>query len=187
MRNIEFFKNANGKQIIVNDLNNGEYTPFTSECRDLVSFLRNSIKNDYPLAYKMCQEKTGYNKDMPNLLNGDFKIVNRFLRCNFSEHDNQPDIDDNGNLILEEVSCPLRGICDDEGIICHPKFSTVLSKREIEVAKEFASGHSIVEICDSLCIAEDTVKNHRSKIYKKLNINKIAELINWAYKNKIVE
>lgn len=172
----EFFMNPRGNQIIVNDIEKEEYIPFNPSLIELNKFLLNTIKNDYPEAFRRCSEFTF----------SDFKAVERFLRCNFSFHDNKPDIDGDGNLIIEFVPCPLRGICKEEGIICSPKFSSDLSSRELEVAKALASGMKIHEICDSLYISEATVKNHRNKIYKKLKINKIADLVNWAYKTKII-
>ena len=183
--NLEFFMNNKGNQLVVNDLSKDQYFPFDENAKELVMWLDNKIEDDHPEALERCLEVT--NPTGTKTFENRFSAVDRFCRCNFHENDNKADVDDDGNLVLEHVSCPLRGICPDETVICKPKLNTKLSKRELEVAKELASGNSIPEICKTLFISEDTVKNHRAKIYKKLGFNKIAELMTWAYKNKIVE
>lgn len=52
-----------------------------------------------------------------------------------------------------------------------------LTKREKEIVKRLVNGSSRKEIADALYIAEHTVHTHTRNIYKKLNINKIQELI----------
>ena len=49
-----------------------------------------------------------------------FHTVDRFIRCNFSNRDLVPDVND-GRIDLEEVPCHLRGVCKDENVICRPK------------------------------------------------------------------
>lgn len=185
MRNIELFMNPKGNQLVVNDLTKNLFYPFDKNATELISWMDQKVNEDYPEAFERCMERANPSGTKP--FENRFLAVDRFARCNFHENDSKPDIDDDGNLVLEHVSCPLRGICPDEGVICNPKLNTSLSKRETEVAKALASGMSIVDICNSLYISEDTVKNHRAKIYKKLGFNKRAELMAWAYKNKIVE
>lgn len=181
MNKIEFFKNPAGS-IVINDITTGKYYPYTTNCEEMFSFLYKTIQEDYPEALKACIESLPKNIRYVN-----FKATDRFLRCNFSKHDNLPDINEDGSLMLERVECPLRGICQHENIICNPKYNTHLSKRETEVAIELASGYKINQIADNLYISTCTVTNHRNKIYKKLNINNIAQLINWAYQNQLIK
>ena len=62
-----------------------------------------------------------------------------------------------------------------------------LSKREKEILKMIAEGNSNKGVSDILCISIRTVENHRSNIMKKLNTNKIADLVRYAYNEKIIE
>lgn len=60
------------------------------------------------------------------------------------------------------------------------KTFTTLSRREKELVKHLALGHTSSEIAQKLHIAADTVKTHRKNIYKKLNINSVHELLQYA-------
>jgi DNA-binding NarL/FixJ family response regulator len=60
-------------------------------------------------------------------------------------------------------------------------FSTSdLSIRELEILKLIAYGYTNNEISEKLFISPLTVKTHRTKILKKLNIKNTAALINYA-------
>ena len=62
-----------------------------------------------------------------------------------------------------------------------------LSSREIEVLKLIAKGYTNEEIATDLVIAEGTVKNHVTNIYRKLpNIRSRSEAVAWAWENQIV-
>ena len=41
------------------------------------------------------------------------------------------------------------------------------------------------DICDLLCISENTVKTHLQNIYSKLDVNSKAKLVTFAFQNKI--
>ncbi len=70
----------------------------------------------------------------------------------------------------------------------YPEDSEIsLSKREKEILKMIAEGNSNKGVSDILCISIRTVENHRSNIMKKLNTNKIADLVRYAYNEKIIE
>ena len=55
-----------------------------------------------------------------------------------------------------------------------------LSKREREVFEFLADGHSNAEIGAALCISEKTVESHRGRIFKKLDLHSIVELVRLA-------
>jgi len=55
-----------------------------------------------------------------------------------------------------------------------------LSKREIEVLKLIGEGYENSQIAERLFIAEQTVKNHVSIIYSKLNIHNRIKLMKLA-------
>ena len=51
-----------------------------------------------------------------------------------------------------------------------------LSRRELEVAQQFAKGLEFREIADQLHIAPTTVRNHRQAIYATLEVSNKVEL-----------
>jgi Response regulator containing a CheY-like receiver domain and an HTH DNA-binding domain len=64
--------------------------------------------------------------------------------------------------------------------------SNKLSKREEEVVNLIAKGYSSEKIGEVLNISVKTVSNHRNNIYSKLGVQNTAELISYAYKNRIL-
>jgi DNA-binding NarL/FixJ family response regulator len=61
-----------------------------------------------------------------------------------------------------------------------------LSKREIEIIKYVADGKTNRETAEIINISPRTVETHRRNIIKKLGLNNTAELINYAYKKKMI-
>lgn len=62
-----------------------------------------------------------------------------------------------------------------------------LTKREIEVLIEVASGRFNKEIAMTLNISERTVKNHMSNIMKKIDVNDRTQAAVFAIKNNLVQ
>lgn len=62
-----------------------------------------------------------------------------------------------------------------------------LSEREKEVLECIATGCTTQEIGDKLFISKNTVETHRKNLLYKLNAKNTAELINNAYKKKIIQ
>jgi len=178
---IEFFKDPSGRNLVVNDLAKDDFRIFNQDEKLIINMIFDKIEEDYPEAFERLKELYWQGADRK------FNITARFLRCNFSRNDHEPDIDEDGNLCLERVECPLKGqFCKDYRVICEPKLNTTLSDREREVAILYASGLSLDEISETLFISPNTVRNHRQRIFKKLNIHTRSELVNWAYKNKLM-
>jgi len=55
-----------------------------------------------------------------------------------------------------------------------------LTKREKEILKLLANGNSTKEISEIYCVSEYTVKKHRENINRKIDSNKIHDLIRFA-------
>jgi len=150
--------------------------------RSILRRVDNKVKEYYPKTYKSLCRIYGNQESMY------FPRAMRFLKCNFSAHDNKPDIDDDFNFELENVPCPLRGECTDQ--ICNPKLTTKLSSREIEIIKLHIEGYSQIEIGERLFISDRTAHNHFTNIYHKLGLTGKSSpdhlLINYAYKNHLV-
>lgn len=64
---------------------------------------------------------------------------------------------------------------------------TVLTKREIEVLKMFASGFSNKEMSEKLFICIRTVESHKNHIMQKLGLKTQVEMLKFAFKNSFVD
>lgn len=64
---------------------------------------------------------------------------------------------------------------------------SALSEREIEVLKNIANGYSNKEAGEKLFISPRTVETHRRNIQDKLDLRNTAEMIKYAFQNKLVE
>ena len=149
------YKNGTGKTMALDD-------------REEIEFMIGKIRDIFPEAYEALEKWAADAK--PNRLYFEFKIVDRFIRCNFGETDFlKPDIE-MGLLNLEEVKCPLRRICKHENIICKPRPHLPLSEEETEVAKLYAKGLLPKEIAQKLGKAESTCKKQITKACKKLHL-----------------
>ncbi len=90
-----------------------------------------------------------------------------------------------GNFLAEEVSKTLLN-----SFIKNPGFSEVvekLSDREKEVLGCIASGLTTHEIAEQLFISKNTVETHRKNLLYKLKARNTAELVNNAYKQKLIQ
>lgn len=106
-----------------------------------------------------------------------FSVVERFIRCNFGEHDLlTPDIE-RDILHFEEVRCPLRGICQDENIICKPQSLYRLTPAEKEVASLYLRGETFNTIAQQLGKSPSTVKQQLWRLKNKLGTKNCREII----------
>lgn len=168
----EFFTSSDGMVMIVEE--NGQYHPVKSG-DPIIRKLNTLIKEQCPMAHNRLLEIYG---------NDTFKRTLRFAKCNFSEHDNTPDIDGN-KMNFEYVSCPLRGECQDEGTICNPIVSHGLRVREIEVLELISYGYMDKSIAEKLFLSIHTVETYRKDLLRKLNCNNKVQLARWAIENNI--
>lgn len=63
---------------------------------------------------------------------------------------------------------------------------TALTKREKEIVRLIAEGHSTGEMSIKLYLSELTIDTHRKNIYTKLGINKVAHLVRYAIDEGLV-
>ena len=61
-----------------------------------------------------------------------------------------------------------------------------LSNREYQVMLMLASGNSVGEIAEELCLSIKTVSTYRTRIMEKMGMNKNAELTFYAMKNHLL-
>jgi DNA-binding NarL/FixJ family response regulator len=65
--------------------------------------------------------------------------------------------------------------------------ASALTKREIEILRLTAEGHSNSELARMLWVTEQTVKFHLSNIYRKLNVANRTEASRWALVHGLLE
>jgi len=107
----------------------------------------------------------------------EYRMVDRFIRCNFGEADFlYSDIED-GMFHFEEVKCPLRGICKDEGVVCKPKFRMPLSREEGKAAVLYSKGLDAHEIARLMRKSAKTIKNQLDNARKRLHLDRTRDLI----------
>ena len=175
LNNIEFFKTPDGD--VMYKRQGGAVRELTENDRELVSDLLSLIRIRYPEAFNALSDI--YSRSEQNRAWYEFRMVSRFIRCNLGDYDtNSIDIDEDGLFHFEQMKCPLMGAgdCQWEGVICHPKLSTGLTTRELELLPYFADGLQSQEIADRLCISKNTVDRHRQNIMAKLGKRSVTEL-----------
>ncbi|MDH5382879.1 MAG: LuxR C-terminal-related transcriptional regulator [Cyclobacteriaceae bacterium] len=67
----------------------------------------------------------------------------------------------------------------------HDSTHRELTSSELEITKLVRHGLSDLEIAKSRSISFQTVKQHKKNIYKKLDINKSTQLVNWAFEHGV--
>lgn len=177
MNKVEFFLTEDFKGELIKDEKG--YHTFSTKDQDLIDFIFNKIQESYPTAFARLKKLYGERYDHK------YRIVKRFIRCNFGLQDNKVDIDELGNFCLERVRCPMYGECADENVICNPEFNTSLTPREKEVLELIYAKYEDTEIADNLFISYHTAVNHRRNILKKLNCKNKAEIIDYVHKNNL--
>lgn len=65
---------------------------------------------------------------------------------------------------------------------CHER----LSNREYQVMLMLASGQSVSEVAEELCLSAKTISTYRSRILEKMDMKKNAELTLYAVKNNLI-
>lgn len=149
---------------------------YDESCKRITQEMIVLIRDLYPAAFTALAEL--YSKSERNKDFFEFRIVHRFIRCNFGEYDALSyDINSVGELNMEDVRCPLRGECLFEGLICRSPMNTELSPRESEVAHLLAKGYSRQEVADELEISIYTVTRHITNIKARLHLKTTNQII----------
>lgn len=183
LRGVEFYRTPFGK-IEVHEPGKPVYT-FEQHHKELTEVVLSHIETFYAKAYEGLHNC--YKNLAPNRTYQRYVMATRFIRCNFSEYDQTPDVDHTGTFRLEFVNCPMRGECKWDGIICRPKFTSTLTARETEIMKCYYNSESKEEIADKLFISIETVKQHKRNALKRLGLHSLPEFISYASKNRMFE
>jgi len=62
-----------------------------------------------------------------------------------------------------------------------------LTEREVEIIRLVSQGFSNKEIADKLFISPRTADTHRTNIMRKLDLHNVAEMVRFAFQNKLIE
>jgi DNA-binding NarL/FixJ family response regulator len=89
----------------------------------------------------------------------------------------------NGQIFLStELVAPILTAYREAGSNHDGWTAPPLTWREREITRLLAEGHSTQQVADRLHISAKTVATHRSHVFRKLNINSVAELTRYAVK-----
>lgn len=182
LANTEFYNTPEG-EVMVKPVGQSAYV-LTENCRDIICELLAIIRERYPKTHTALMKL--YSASSMNRIAYEYKVVHRFIRCNFGDYNQGAiDINHNGTFQFEEVGCPLRGECPLEGVVCKPELDTHLSDREMDVFRLYAKNHQTEQIANELHISPCTVNRHRENIKAKLRVNTVSEMVTYLYANHL--
>ena len=180
MKPIEFYTTPEGG-VTLRHLGEPERILMEGDTDFIQAFL-GVLREFYPDAYRALMTIYSSHDDKKYR---DFLAVRRFIKCNLGVYDNMIDVDENWNFKFEFVSCPLRGECKFDKVICSPKFDSKLSDRQLEVMKLLCQGLNDSQVADKLFISINTVNYHRKNSLKKLGLHSMKEFMRYASQNNI--
>lgn len=166
MEAIEFYTSPEG-QVFYREKGK-EVRRLTKFSTEVIETIIETVRNRFPECYARLAILYRNNR---------LRIADRFVRCNFGEHDLLTQDVDHDILNFEEVRCPLRGICADEHVICKPKSLVRLSKGEQEVVKLYLNGITLDNIAERLGKNRSTVKTQLLRVRDKLGVKSCREII----------
>ena len=180
--NIEFYNTPEG-DVMMKEL--GQAAVVLKDInRPIIEYMLSVIRERFPKAHTRLMKI--YSSSTMNRWYYEFRVVHRFIRCNFGEYDQYNlDINRDGQFVFEEVKCPLRGECEHEHVICRPELDTTLTEREHEVFRLIASNLQTDNIAEELHISPCTVNRHRENIKAKIGAKNVGEMIAFWHQNNL--
>ena len=145
---------------------------------DIVNEFVDYIATFYQKAYQALEKE--YHGCATNRSYYRFRLVCRFIRCNFAALDNIPDLDAKLHSTFEHIHCPLRGECKYDHVICRPEFDHQLSPAEKRVLALIYEGLTEEEAGARLYLSPLTIHTHIRNAYSRLGIHSKAEFIKYA-------
>ena len=182
LSNLEFYNTPEG-DVMMKEFGKPAIVLKDTE-RPTIEYMLTIIRDRYPKAHARLMQL--YSSSTMNRWHYEFKVVHRFIRCNFGEYDQYNfDINKDGLFMFEEVKCPLRGECEHENVICRPELDTALTEREMEVFRLIASNLQTDMIAGELHLSPCTVNRHRENIKAKIGACAVAEMVSYWYQNNL--
>ncbi len=179
LRNTETYRSADDRDAMFREKGKEKGEVLTKEKKEYSIALLNQVEFQFPKCHKRLKELYGHSRDYL------FLASRRFSKCNCGNYDHILDIDSTGYIHVEFITCPMRGECLDEGVICMPEIETGLTPTEKEVLKLLSIGKQNQEIASELFISIETVKSHIQNMMRKLELPNRAALASFATKINI--
>lgn len=180
LTNIEFFVYEDEVWI---RMANGDTRELVESDSETVGAIAEYISTFYPKAYAaLSEEYKGCALNRPYF---QFRIVCRFIRCNFPALDSIPDIGPGLHCTFEHVACPLRGECRYDHVVCRPEFNHQLSPAEKRVMALVYEGKTEDEIGECLRLSPLTVHTHVRNAYARIGIHSKGEFVKYAAKHNL--
>lgn len=142
---------------------------------DLIKLMAQMIERVYPEAYRCLYQE--HVKSERNKLFHQYLITEHFIRCNFGSNDTLSYDIDGGRMNLERVSCPMRGICRHENVVCNPRIASPFFPKEEVVAKIFARGYVASEIAKILGKSKNTIQAQLRNMTHRLGLKTSRDII----------
>lgn len=181
MRDVEFYSDDSGEIYI--SYPDGTTKMIRENSREIITDLLSMISDLKPDTYDKLMET--YSRYSKNKVYYEFRMVQRYIRCNWPRFDsNKKDIDADGRFNNETFFCPIRDECPLSGIVCNSPVSTTLTEREKEVFALISEGLQAEEIKDRLFLSIHTINRHRENIKVKIGVRSVAEMVAWWHKNQ---
>ena len=159
-------------------MSGGSMVGFWQAPKEYIELLRGDMKSK-PLVEGAMEYLVGKNED---------DKLEQFSKCQFGALNNEPDIDENGNLSYPEyVPCNQRNACKVQGVGCCSimvKEGIFLTKAETEVFKLVLWPDRIIAI--TLGSSEFTIKTHWKNIRTKMDLQTKGLIIKWATERGII-
>lgn len=180
LSNIEFFTH---EEEVLYRLPGESVKTLTQADTEIVDGLNSLVETFYPKAFNALAEE--YKGCALNRRYFNFRRAARFIRCNFAQYDNAPDVTETGLFNFEYVPCPLRGECPYDRVICRPEFDSKISPAEMPVMELWYKGMNEGEIAEKLFLSPHTVHNHIRNAYRRVGVRSRAEFVLFASSNNL--
>lgn len=149
---------------------------------EIIDAILEMLSTFYPKAYAALSQE--YGGCALNRRYHRYRMVARFVRCNFAQLDTVPDIEGR-RMNFEHVQCPLRGECRYDRVVCRPEFEHRLSPAEEPVMRLWYEGLEESEIGRRLYLSPHTVHNHIRNAYRRTGTHSRAEFTRYANDHNI--
>jgi DNA-binding CsgD family transcriptional regulator len=112
----------------------------------------------------------------------------QYIKCNFGNFDNVPDMDEDGTIHSECWNCGRRGTCPGEGKVCGriQGPNGLLTKRETEIFFLLVDGKSHKMIGDFFGTHIQTIETQLKYMREKLGCHSSIEVMDFAMKRRII-
>ncbi len=172
---MEFFIAPDGDIFVFAMAEDGKtrYFRYTEENTRLGNYILEKISVNFPDArIALDKEYEAFRSEPKTYL---YKVVSRFIRCNFGQFDMMHFDIEGMAMHIEEVNCPQRCECPLAGKLCKPR-PFGLTDREHQIAEMTSKGFTYKEVSSKLGITTSTINNIMTKITAKLKLKSAKDI-----------